>query len=157
MDILTVSFFGHREISNLFQAERRVECLLRKLLNEKEYVEILIGREGEFDQIVSSTVRRMWIEIGKHNSELNWVLPYPMAEYDRNKESFDKYYSNVELCIEAANAYPKAAIQIRNRRMVDRSELVVFYVEHNSGGAYQTMKYAMKQGKSIINLVQIDD
>ena len=36
--------------------------------------------------------------------------------------------------------------------MVDRSDFVVFFVERNSGGAYQTMKYAEKQGKEIINL-----
>jgi len=36
--------------------------------------------------------------------------------------------------------------------MVDRSDLVIFCVERNSGGAYQTMKYAMRQEKHIINL-----
>jgi len=39
--------------------------------------------------------------------------------------------------------------------MVDRSDLVVFFVERNKGGAYQTMKYAIKQGKKIINLSDI--
>ena len=36
--------------------------------------------------------------------------------------------------------------------MVDRSDLVVFNVEHESGGAFQTMKYAKAQEKKIINL-----
>ena len=31
--------------------------------------------------------------------------------------------------------------------MVDRSDLVVFYVEHEYGGAWQTMKYAVNQKK----------
>ena len=43
-------------------------------------------------------------------------------------------------------------MQIRNREMVDRSDLVIFCVERSSGGAYQTMKYAVKQEKNIINL-----
>ena len=38
--------------------------------------------------------------------------------------------------------------------MVDRSDLVVFYVEHNSGGAYQTMRYAQEKEKRIINLAE---
>lgn len=42
--------------------------------------------------------------------------------------------------------------QITNRSMVDRSDLVVCYVEHESGGAYQTMAYAGKSGKTVINL-----
>ena len=36
---------------------------------------------------------------------------------------------------------------------VDRSDLVVFYVEHEYGGTWQTMKYAVNQKKKIINLV----
>lgn len=39
----------------------------------------------------------------------------------------------------------KAAHQSRNRNMVDRSDLVVFYVEHEYGGTWQTMKYAVNQ------------
>ena len=43
--------------------------------------------------------------------------------------------------------------------MVDRSDLVVFCVEHNSGGAYQTMQYAKKANTNIVNLsvVQLID
>ena len=83
---------------------------------------------------------------------MTWVLPYEKAEYTNNAEDFDKYYDNVEVCTESAKAHPKAAIQIRNRYMVDRSNLVVFFVERNSGGAYQTMKYAENQNKHLINL-----
>jgi hypothetical protein len=36
--------------------------------------------------------------------------------------------------------------------MVDRSDLVVFCIQHASGGAWQTMKYAQKQGKNYNNL-----
>jgi len=36
--------------------------------------------------------------------------------------------------------------------MVDRSDLVVFCIQHASGGAWQTMKYAKKQGVPCINL-----
>ena len=37
--------------------------------------------------------------------------------------------------------------------MVDRNDLVVFYVEHEYGGTWQIMKYAVNQKKKIINLV----
>ena len=47
---------------------------------------------------------------------------------------------------------PKAAMQLRNREMVDRSDLVVCYIEHNSGGAFQTVQYAKKKNKEIVNL-----
>lgn len=40
--------------------------------------------------------------------------------------------------------------------MVDRSDLVVCYVDHDSGGAFQTMAYAEKTGKSVINIAVPD-
>ena len=52
MNIFTVSFFGHRMIENPFPVEQKLENLIRELLYSKEYVEFLIGRDGEFDQIV---------------------------------------------------------------------------------------------------------
>ena len=53
MNIYTVSFFGHRFIEEPLLIEKRIEILLRKLLREKEYIEFLVGRDGEFDQLVS--------------------------------------------------------------------------------------------------------
>ena len=58
MNLYAVSFFGHRQIDNVFIIEQRLETLIRELLATKEYVEFLVGRDGEFDQLVSSTIRR---------------------------------------------------------------------------------------------------
>lgn len=58
MNLFTVSFFGHRIIPEFREAEERVESLIHTLLLEKEYVEFLVGRNGDFDQIVSSAVKR---------------------------------------------------------------------------------------------------
>ena len=58
MSQYTVSFFGHRVIADPLMIEQRLETLIRKLLKEKEYVEFLVGRDGEFDQLVSSVIRR---------------------------------------------------------------------------------------------------
>ena len=56
MQIFTVSFFGHRQIDNFFEIELLLEKLIRELMLSKEYVEFLVGRDGDFDQLVSSTV-----------------------------------------------------------------------------------------------------
>ena len=151
MNIFTVSFFGHRIIDNPFSVEQKLEDLIRDLLRRKEYVEFLIGRDGEFDQIVSSTVRRCKRSVRDDNSALVLVLPYATAEYLNNEQSFHDYYDGVEICAEAAEHHFKSAHQIRNRSMVDRSDLVVFCVEHSSGGAFQTMQYAKKVNANIVN------
>lgn len=152
METFTVSFFGHRQLSQISSIEARLEEVVRQLLLEKEYVEFLVGRNGEFDQLVSSGIRRAKGSLRDDNSALILVLPYPTAEYLHNTASFQAYYDEVELCQSSAAAHFKAAIQIRNRAMVDRSDLAVFCVAHASGGAYQTLRYAARQGKRILNL-----
>ena len=152
MNTYTVSFFGHRMIDNALEIENRLEHLIRTLLREHEYVEFLVGRDGEFDQLVSSVVRRCKREYRSDNSAHVLVLPYVTAEFRDNEESFREYYDEIEICGSAADGYFKGAHQIRNREMVDRSDLVVFCVQRENGGAWQTMKYARKQGVPSINL-----
>ena len=148
----TVSFFGHRMIDNALEIENRLERIIQTLLRENEYVEFLVGRDGEFDQIVSSTIRRCKREYRSDNSAHIWVLPYLTAEFRDNEESFRDYYDEIEVCEASAVGHYKNAYQTRNRAMVDRADLIVFCIQHEGGGAWQTMKYAKKQGKPYINL-----
>ena len=152
LNTFTVSFFGHRIIENALEIEGRLEQFIQALLRDHEYVEFLVGRDGEFDQLVSSAIRRCKREYRSDNSAHIWVLPYLTAEYRNNEVSFRDYYDEIEVCGAAAVGHYKNSHQTRNRAMVDRSDLVVFCIQHASGGAWQTMKYAKKQGKPCINL-----
>ena len=152
MEIFTVAFFGHRYIDNPFRIEERLEEHIYRLLAEKEYVDFFVGRDGEFDQFASSAVLRIRKRYRDDNSSLILVLPYARAEYLNNEESYHNYYSEVEISYEASKAHPKAAIQIRNREMVDRADLILCCIEREQGGAWQTIQYAIKQGKTVINL-----
>ena len=102
-----------------------MEALVHALLLEKEYVEFLVGRDGDFDQIVSSTVKRQQRLVRDDNSSLIWILPYPTAELRNNMENFEAYYDEIEICGSAASSHPKGAFQIRNRQMV--SEAISLY------------------------------
>ena len=70
MNLFAVSFFGHREVDDPFVIEQQFEAIVRELLHSKEYVEFLVGRDGEFDQLVSSTIRRCKRTIRDDNSSL---------------------------------------------------------------------------------------
>ena len=152
MDTFTVSFFGHRYIDNPFPIEKALEELIGSLLRSKEYVEFLVGRNGDFDQLVSSAIRRCKREIRDNNSAHVWVLPYSTADFRDNEEAYREYYDEIEICGSSAGSHFKSAFHARNREMVERSHLVVFCIQHESGGAWQTMKYAQKLGKHIIDL-----
>ena len=154
LEIYTVTFFGHRQIDNIIKVETLLEKQIRKLIDEKEYVDFLVGRNGDFDQCVSSSVLRVRKNHRDDNSALILILPYTTAEYMNNKESFHTYYTDVEISRDASGAPPKTAIQIRNREMIDRADLIICYIEHEKGGAWQSVHYAMRQGKKIINLAK---
>ena len=152
MEIYTVSFFGHRYIERGLKIEHRLDKLLHDLIMQKEYIEFIIGREGEFDILASAAIKRAINKYAYGNTHFTLVLPYMKAEYRDNEKEYLDYYDEVDVCYESSKAHPKAAIQIRNRSMIDRSDLVVCCVQHNSGGAYRTLQYAEIQGKRIINI-----
>ena len=152
MDTYTVSFFGHRQILDQLPIDRKLDALIRRLLLTKPYVEFLVGRDGDFDQLVSSAIHRAKRTVRSDNSSHVWVLPYATAEYRNHPEDYHAYYDEVEICEAADGSHFKAAFQARNRAMVNRSHLVVFCIDHHSGGAWQTFQYAQQQGIPYINL-----
>lgn len=157
LNVYTVSLFGHRTIDNHLLLQDKIVFVVKKLLLEKEFIRFLIGRDGEFDIVAASAILRAKRELGKDNCSLVWVCAYPKAEYLNNQTSFDRYYDEIELCEEAAAAYPKAAITIRNKSMVSRSDLILCYIEHRSGGAYKAVQYAKSLSKQCINLTDVSE
>lgn len=155
MNIYTVSLFGHRFIENVCDIEMKLEKTIKEIITSKEYVEFLIGRDGDFDLMASSVIKRIMEHDGQERVSLVLVLPYMKSEYEKNQESFLKYYNNVEICPESSKAHYKSAIQLRNKKMVDRSKLVICCLQHKKGGVYQTICYAQKKGIEIINIAKL--
>lgn len=147
LDIYTVSFFGHREISNGYALEEKLESLIRNLISEKEYVDFLVGRHGEFDILVSSVIKRVRKNYRSDNSSLTLCIPYESAEYRNGKENFNEYFDSIEIF---DGFHFKSAIYECNKIMVDKSDLAVFFIERETGGAYKVYKYALKMGKRIV-------
>lgn len=155
---LTVSLFGHRIIEDYNFVESKLYELLRILMQrgDKE-LEFLVGRNGDFDLMAASVIRKLKKETGNENVFLTLVLPYETAELRDNVEAFENYYDSIEICEASAYCNFKFAIVARNRDMVDRSDMVVVCVKNNSGGAYQSLKYAEKNQKRVINLYHIQN
>ena len=154
MDIYTVSLFGHREIDQPSMVAEKLEKIIRNLISGKGYVNFLIGRDGEFDIIAASVIRRIIKELDYGNASLTLVLPYMKAEYRDNEQEYLTYYDEVEICSQSSKAHFKAAIQIRNRNMIDRSDLMLCFVERKQGGAYQSLRYANRTGVRMINIAE---
>ncbi len=97
--------------------------------------------------LASATIKRAIRSYGYGNTHFTLVLPYMKAEYRDNEKEYLDYYDEVKVCAESSETHPKSAIQVRNRGMIDRADLVVCCIQHKSGGAYRTIQYAEKQGK----------
>ena len=64
-------------------------------------------------------------------------------------------YDSIIVPDELADVHPKQAIRLRNRWMVDHSDVIFSYVDNRSGGAYEALKYAACKGKNIYNMGKI--
>ncbi len=154
MEIYRVAFFGHREVSNHIAVEEKLLTVIVDIIKRHEYVEFLLGNDGEFDVIAACAVKKAKKLYRDDNNMLIWVMPYLKSDYLKNKKEYDDYYDEIQICEESNGTFYKNAFKKRNITMIEHSDFVIFYVEKDSGGAYDAFKYAIKKNKDIINIAK---
>ena len=147
MKPFTVSFFGHRKIDEFGIIEENLSRIMTDVIKKNESVVFLIGRQGEFDEYAASVIKGVKKRYDTYDCSLVLVLPYTVADI----EYYSKYYDDIVISESADSAHPKAAAELKNRYMIDASDLVVFYVREK-GGAYKALQYAVSRGKKIVNI-----
>ncbi len=145
-----IVLFGHRYFNGHRVVDKRLTELLKDLIRVKPFVEIYMGRKGEFDLYAATVVKRVQNEMGKDNNDFICVLPYP----EKDIEYYEEYYDSVVIPECIGKTHPKGAITKCNRWMVEQCDLFIGYIEREEGGAYTAMKYAKKLGKKVINLAE---
>ena len=147
-EIYSVSFIGHRRNDRFRFVEEQLDRIIGDLMRRKEYVEFYVGRNGEFDTMVASAVKRCQKRYGKENSSLILVIPYAVADMDCLEQFYDEIWYPEELY----GVHHKAAITKRNEWFVEHSDLLVSYVEREDGGAATCLKKAKKAEIEIKNI-----
>ena len=89
MEIYRVAFIGHREVDEHRQVADELDTVLSMLLKKHEYIEFYVGKNGEFDELAASAVRRLKSEWSAFCS-LALVLPYEIANLDLIEKSYDE-------------------------------------------------------------------
>ena len=148
MNVYRVALIGHREISHFSLLEKRLEYAMEDLIQKNDFVEFYIGRNGEFDILAASVFTRMRERLGKERCAMILVLPYPVAD----QPYYEKYYDEVILPL-PKDIHRKAAIEMRNRWMVDHTDLLLSWVEHR-GGAFALTQYARKTNQPVWDLTR---
>ena len=148
MEIYQVAFIGHRKIEDFSGLEEQIEQIACRLIKEKVFVEFYIGRNGDFDILAASAIKRAQSKQGRQNSSLILLQPYPM----KDDEYYRNYYDEVCYPVEGA-VHPKSAIAKRNQWLINHSNLLIAFVEvGRKGGASATLRYAQKRGVPVCNL-----
>lgn len=145
------SFFGHRNVECKEEVFYRVLNLVKKLIKDN-YSIFLFGGFGEFDDICYAVVT----QLKKEYPYLRRVYCYSdEKQFLREKRRgliLDTDYEKFEF-LSLDYDYWYTRIYFRNCKMVDLSDIIVFYAEEKeSSGAFKTLKYAVKTKKEIYNV-----
>ena len=151
MKAYRVAMFGHRDFCSTREIEAKLHDILSDLIRTKPYLEVYIGRNGEFDLFAASVVKKVKKELECSSCTLTLVLPYKVKDI----EYYEKYYDDIIINESQEKMHYKAAIAARNRWMVENCDLLLCFVEHNSGGAYKAMQYANMRGIRTLNLFSL--
>jgi len=139
---MIVAFCGHSQYISSAADERRILEILSQTVGDG-FAEIYLGGYGAFDEFARKCARKY--QQTHSNIKLVFVTPYIKA--DNCKDLYD------EIIYPALENVPyRYAIVARNRWMVDNADLVIAYVNHSWGGAYNACAYAVSKGKKVINL-----
>lgn len=117
-------------------------------MEKHEYIEFYVGKNGEFDELAASAVRRLKSEWSAFCS-LTLVLPYEIANLDLIEKSYDEVIMPNDY-----KCHYKAAIEKRNRWLAENCDLMIGYIKRESGGAYKSFSYARERGVLLINIAE---
>ena len=148
---MIITFVGHSLVPSGNQIKEEVKNKLRDIIPKEAPVTFYLGGYGNFDKICACACRELKIEY--KGLELVYVTPYiSLSEQEKIKEmlKLKSYDSSIYPPIESTP--PKFAIVKRNRWMIENADLIVAFVNHSYGGAYNSLQIAKRKKKTIINL-----
>ena len=148
---MVISFCGHREFNPDAEKEKTIIDILLKYAETEQEVVCYTGGYGAFDWFAASCINKA--KKAAPNIVSCLIIPYITASHlDRinlhSKEFDETIYPPLE------NVPKRFAIIRRNEWMVDNSDLLIACVLYSWGGAAQTLEYAQRKKKSIINLAK---
>ena len=139
---MAVTFFGHKD------TPKEIEPTLRStpidLIENKNINVFYVGNNGNFDTMVRRQLEDLSQTYPITYSVVLAYLPTKKSEYDD--------YTNTILPEGIETAPKRFAISYRNKWMINQADVVVTYVTHTYGGAWQFKAMAERQEKTVIEL-----
>lgn len=149
--MICCTFAGHRNIIH-GNIEEKVLAALTELAEKGNEFTFYTGGMGEFDALCARCVRKIRHEHPEKLFRLVLVVPYMTQSINRDGQLLSQRYDDVIIPETSSTAHYKSAIELRNRWMVDRCQYMLAYVCRDHGGAFKTLRYALKKGLTIYNI-----
>ena len=147
-------FTGHREIPAAERQQLSISLSDEvKKLTEQGVTVFRNGGALGFDTLAALCVLRLknenpdiklYIDVPHRGQEMRW------REEDR--ERYHYILSRADEVHYLAEHYYRGCMHVRNRHMVDNSDVVIAYVRKMSGGSFYTMQYADETGVPVIRV-----
>ena len=138
------TFFGHRDCPSGIREKLQAE--IDRLICNHGVETFYVGTQGSFDRMAYAAL----VEL---RQRYRYIKVYRVLAYMPKLSDIAQDRSVLDDTIlpeGIENAHPRYAIVSRNNWMIDRSDYVVAYITHPTGGAYQAVERAKKKDKTII-------
>ena len=120
-----------------------LRTILIDLIENKNVTMFYVGNNGAFDRIARGLLKEL-----KKTYNINY---YVALAYIPQKADGEDYSDSIYF--DELNLKPhRLRIVERNKLMINRSDIVVTYVTHITGGAAKFKALAEKKGKMVINV-----
>ena len=146
---MRICFFGHRDFLVTEELREALIRVLRETVSED--CEFLFGGYGIFDNLAYTCVSQLDFP---YKIKKTYITPDITENYLKNQVEYHRYKYDEVVYPPIENTPYRFAISARNKWMVTESDLIICYINHTYGGAYQAVK--IKKDKRIITLGKID-
>lgn len=145
------TFFGHRDCPDSIKGRLREE--IERLISHHCVDTFYVGTQGAFDRMAYAVLKELQNKYPsiKAYRVLAYMPKLSVVAADRSVLDDTILPEGIE------KAHPRYAIVWRNNWMTDKSDYVICYVTHPSGGAYKAMQYAKSKNKAAIVLIGIEN
>lgn len=137
------TFFGHRDCPSSIKGKLHKE--IERLICNHGVDTFYVGKQGSFD-------RMAYVALVELRQRYRYIKVYRVLAYMPRLSDIAQDRSVLDDTIlpeGIEKVHPRYAIPHRNNWMIYRSDYVVAYITHPTGGAYQAVERAKKKGKII--------
>ena len=153
-DKTTCCFSGHRALpgENVETIRKELSVVIDEHI-KKGYTRFISGGALGFDLMAA----RLVAEKRKMNNEIRLIMILPCRDQHikwsrRDKMKYEEILALADDVEYVCEKYCTGCMHLRNKVMVDSSQVVISYLTDCRGGTAYTVNYAKEKGREIINI-----